>query len=252
MQTSILDRVFHFQPTILMKERILDEIKRLAAKNNGKAPGRRFFEKATGIPERDWYGKIWVRWSDAITESGLRPNKKNERLSADVVLDRYAEVCRHYGKPPTAAELKLYARNHADFIGHNTFTNHFGNKENLIKALRDRSVERGEFDLIKILPEAEFVPSESNPDTQIHEGWVYLLRSGNHYKIGRSDELEKRIKQISVALPETAELIHAIRTDDPSGVETYWHRRFAEQRANGEWFKLTKENVRAFKRRKFQ
>ena len=169
-------------------------------------------------------------------------------------MDKYAEVCRHYGKPPSSAELRFFARETSGFISHNTFAKHFGSKDGVIAALLDRAIQRGEDDLISILSEvrASPLPSEDAASSKAAEGWVYLLQSGNHFKIGRSDELEKRVKQISIALPEKVELVHAIRTDDPPGIEAYWHRRFSEQRANGEWFKLSPADLKAFKRRKFQ
>ena len=234
-----------------MKQQILNEIRRLANENGGRAPGKGQFHNETQFSESDWYGKIWLRWNDAVEEAGLEPNKKQEKLPSDTVLRKYAEVCLHYGKIPTSAELRFYARHTADFLSHNTFTKHFGNKADLIQALKSWAIEQDDNSLLSLIPkEAEVSPPAAAE--RIQEGWVYLLQSGSHFKVGRSDELEKRIKQISISLPEKVELVHAIKTDDPPGIETYWHRRFADRRANGEWFALSSADVRAFKRRKFQ
>jgi len=216
----------------------------------GKVPGQAVFEKETGIRMHEVCGVYWPRWSDALREAGFEPNKKNEKLPSDEVLRKYAEAVRHFGRIPASVDIRMYSRDRSDFPGHNTLTNHFGNKAGLIAALARWVGQNNEFaDLIDILPEANV---EGVSQVVPKEGFVYLLKSGDHYKIGRSEELERRVKQVSVALPEEVTLEHAIRTDDPAGIEAYWHRRFAERRANGEWFRLSAADVRAFKKRRFQ
>ncbi|MCT8328935.1 GIY-YIG nuclease family protein [Acidimangrovimonas sediminis] len=237
-----------------MKERILSEIRRLAAENGGKAPGQRFFEQETGIKRGQWRGKLWIAWSDAIAEAGLAPNEVTAELDAGRVLDCFEEACRHFQRPPTWAEWQFFARQQTDFVGVHSFRRVFGDAFGAVVALRERAVERGDTELLSILPEAAASPTTNDLAASFvgAEGWVYLLQSGVHFKVGRSDELEKRVKQISIALPERVVMVHAIRTDDPPGIEAYWHRRFASRRANGEWFKLSPDDLKAFKRRKFQ
>jgi len=145
----------------------------------------------------------------------------------------------------------MYSRERPEVPDHTTFINHFGNKAGLDAALARWVCGQDEFqDLVVMLPP----PTESPPVEAAGvrtEGLVYLLKSGGHYKIGRSQELERRVKEIRTAMPEEVSLVHSIRTDDPAGIEAYWHNRFKERRVNGEWFRLNAADVRAFKRRKF-
>jgi hypothetical protein len=79
-------------------------------------------------------------------------------------------------------------------------------------------------------------------------GYVYLMKSGRHYKIGRSSSVGRREWELGIKIPIPPSTIHSIETDDPSGVEAYWHRRFAEKRGEGEWFNLSAADIAAFKR----
>jgi hypothetical protein len=82
-------------------------------------------------------------------------------------------------------------------------------------------------------------------------GYVYLIKSGKHHKIGHSNSAGRREYELAIQLPERATTVHTISTDDPLGIEAYWHRRFESKRLNGEWFNLNAADIRAFKRRKF-
>ncbi|MFL0357478.1 GIY-YIG nuclease family protein [Erythrobacter sp. GH1-10] len=153
---------------------------------------------------------------------------------------------------PASIDIRMYSRERDDFPAHTTFLNHFGNRTGLLAALKDWAQKRPEYaDVLDMIPEPK--PSQGPRSSgSSKEGFVYLLKSGDFYKIGRSDEIERRVKQISIAMPENVDLEHTIRTDDPPGIENYWHRRFAERRAKGEWFRLDAADVKAFKRRRFQ
>lgn len=91
---------------------------------------------------------------------------------------------------------------------------------------------------------------ESHTPSTESDGIVYLLKSGRRYKIGFTKDLDQRIGQLAYQTSEPINKVHSIRTDDPSGIEAYWKKRFAEKCVHNEWFTLTAKDVAAFKRRK--
>jgi hypothetical protein len=234
-----------------VRDEILSEIKRLANSSGGQPPGVRAFERATGITEGTWRGLYWARWSDALKDAGFEPNQWQGKSEANFIFEKFIDAARHYKRLPTSMELRMYRRTRADFPNEKTLHMYFGSKAKLLSNLRSWVADKPSYgDVMEMLGKG--AEADETNSTKPNEGLVYLIRSGPHYKIGRSDELERRVKEIRIALPEAATLIHSIRTDDPAGIEAYWHRRFAEHRANGEWFKLTNADVVAFKRRKYQ
>ena len=75
------------------------------------------------------------------------------------------------------------------------------------------------------------------------KGYVYLLKAGPYYKIGRTQELDQRIKQLATLPPFDVELIHVIPTKNMNKLESELHELYATKRKQGEWFELEPENV---------
>ena len=234
-----------------MRERILNEIRRLAEGNDGLPPGEKTFATATGIQKREWHGKYWARWGDACAEAGFMPNAASLKISNDIILQKLAEAFSQAGRILTNAELSLYRRQHPGFPAQITIHNSFPRKSERLTKLAEWIEASGRFqDVAKML--TQYRAPDVQPVSTSNEGYVYLLKSGPYFKIGRSDNIERRVKQIGQSSVEPLNQVHIIRTDDPVGIESYWHRRFAERKTNGEWFKLTSADIAAFKRRRFQ
>lgn len=90
----------------------------------------------------------------------------------------------------------------------------------------------------------EETTEETSPNNA--PGYVYLAKSGSHFKIGRTVSPERRTNELRIQLPDKLERLHAITSHDPNSVERYWHRRFADRRLNGEWFALSTSDVSEF------
>lgn len=238
----------------MTRTHIIHEIQRTAQENNGKPLGQRKFTSETGIKLYDWLGVYWANWSDALLEAGLTPNQFQAAFAKAELLDKYAKLALELGHLPASPQLRLKARRDPNFPTHTVFGRRFGTKRNLVKQLVEHCrARKGYEDVVKL---CEAYSTRTEPDVlragtdNIELGFVYLVKSGRFFKIGRSNAAGRRTYELDLQLPEKSTTVHVIRTDDPVGIETYWHTRFASKRKNGEWFDLDTKDVSAFKRRK--
>lgn len=67
------------------------------------------------------------------------------------------------------------------------------------------------------------------------------------YKIGRSEDAERRLLQFAPRLPVTLTVHHRVTTDDASWLEDVLHTAFRHRRTLGEWFRLTGQDVALFR-----
>ena len=239
------------------KSFILDEIKRTAEAHDGKPLGRIAFASETGIKEYVW-NKYWARWGFALAEAGFSANQLTRPFETTELLQKYANLALEIGRLPSGGDLRV--RHHADsqLPSRNTFESRFGSKSALVRKLIEFCRSDDNFQTVVGMCQA-YLTSEarSTEGTAIKEskerefGFVYLIKSGRSYKIGRSKAIGRRERQLKIQLPEPANTVHVVRTDDPIGIEAYWHKRFEAKRKNGEWFELNAADVRAFKLRKF-
>ncbi len=239
------------------KQHILDEIRRTAKANNGVPLGRDRFLRETGLKESDWYGRFWIRWSDALREAGFAANTMQAAYNDDPLIEKFIGLIRTLGHFPVRGEVLLEERNNPEFPAHTTFERRFGSKKRLAARIVEYCRRRGGLDDVVELCEA--APWPEQRDSKEHEkssepeqlGFVYLLKSGRYYKIGKTNAVGRRERELAIQLPEKAGTIHVIKTDDPTGIEAYWHKRFEAKRKRGEWFELNSADINAFRRRKF-
>ncbi|MGE0023885.1 MAG: GIY-YIG nuclease family protein [Hyphomicrobium sp.] len=238
------------------RQAILDEIRRTAEENGGQPLGRLRLEKAAGIKEGHWK-KYWARFGDACKEAGFEPNKVQEANSEESLVRHVIALCRELGRFPTISELRVKRTYDINFPSIRTFEKRLGGKADIVqKTLSYCRGQGGLNDVAAMCSSAREVDTlrsapSAQPATTTKDGFVYLMKSGRFYKIGKTNHVGRRERELSIQLPEQARTVHKIRTDDPDGIEAYWHLRFAAKRKNGEWFDLSRDEVAAFRRRKF-
>jgi hypothetical protein len=236
------------------KERIIDEIQRTAKANGGMPLGRRRFETETGISYYTWYGQFWTCWSDALREAGFDPNRMNEAFDEEFLLQKLVWLTRRLKKVPAQGDFLLARKSDPSFPSANVFQRLGSKRQRVSRVIAFCEASPGYDDVAALWRQASIAEPSPNDgqagSAPASVGYVYLLKHGSRreYKIGRTYNPLRREGEVGIELPERLQPIHYIETDDPAGIENYWHSRFASKRKQGEWFALTAEDIRAFKR----
>lgn len=231
------------------KQDIIKAIQETAKTNGGVPLGRGRFQKETGINEYE-ISKFWPSFGEAQREAGFEPNTLQSAHDMEFLLESAVALIREIGRFPTNADLIGKRHRDSDFPSPGSF-DRLGNKKERANKVLEYAEQKGYADIVKIctaIIEQNSKTETEDDDSEEIEGAVYLFKHGKYYKIGKTFDTVRRGNELRIQLPENLDLIHEIKTDDPSGVESYWHRRFEAKRMNGEWFDLNAADIKAFKR----
>jgi hypothetical protein len=173
------------------KAHILREIRRTAEANGGKPLGFRNFQHETGVRYADWFGRYWKSWGDAVRETGFEPNVLQSRMSDGELLERFVQLARELGRIPVKGDMRLKRQSDPNFPNDRVYER-FGVKRRPIDRAHEYCANRDDLrDAVSLFPEA--ATSEESETTPRRSavpptGFVYLIKSGRYYKIGRTTQ----------------------------------------------------------------
>ncbi len=239
----------------MTKEQILAKLRVLAKEYGGHISKIRFL-KETGLNERQFLGKYWVKWNDVLEEAGLLTKKFSiQKIDDDVIVKAFAGLIEKLGQWPTTNEQRMEHNVNELFPGEDVIRR-FRKEKSLPLAIEEYCESNNVFPIAeKIAREKRELekPERSTVKDFPIAGYVYMMKSGRRYKIGKTNSPSRRHREVKLDLPDPTILVHTIETDDPTGIEAYWHKRFDSKRVRDtEFFELDPSDVAAFKRRKYQ
>ena len=80
-------------------------------------------------------------------------------------------------------------------------------------------------------------------EAPLRMGYIYIIKSGNAYKVGKTRNLQQRLKTYITENPQEITLVFACLVVGYDQMETILHKRFGLRRIHGEWFDLDVEAI---------
>jgi hypothetical protein len=226
---------------------------REVAKRRGEGIGSEAFSQEAGISSYEL--KLHGRWNDLKREAGLATRDfMKPKLPTGQVIEALARIMIRDRAWPTRLDLQRARRRDRSMPDWRVFESVRDEPEffeNLLKLCAERAEFRDLIEVVKSQAAARLDAPPVDVSARVR-GYVYMMRSGRRYKIGRTNSPSRRHREVKIDLPDPTSIVHTIETDDPSGIEEYWHKRFAEKRVREtEFFELSQSDVAAFKRRRY-
>lgn len=79
---------------------------------------------------------------------------------------------------------------------------------------------------------------ESNPDQ-----FIYIIKGKDYFKIGKTKNINRRMKEFKVSIPYSIKLNNLIKVSDMTEAEKYIHKICERSRVEGEWFSLSEKDI---------
>lgn len=73
--------------------------------------------------------------------------------------------------------------------------------------------------------------------------YLYVIKSQHLYKIGITENVAKRLKELATSNPFGLKVIYSFEFENASEIELMLHRKYKTKRIAREWFALTKSDV---------
>ena len=105
--------------------------------------------------------------------------------------------------------------------------------------INDHNENIKRFDLSDIKKDKE---NEDESPRSFWSGYIYIIKSGNLYKIGKSKDPKNRIKAIKISNPQLETIIYE-KVFNYNTIEKHLHNSYKSRRRQGEWFELNNIDI---------
>ncbi len=241
----------------MLPEQFVMDTYRKQVNVHGKLLSQADFMRQTRISAYHWEGGYWRSWSEFQAALGFTPNKRKTKTPDGVLLRRYAELALELKRLPRYTDMKVRRRQDPSFPCDATYYL-FGGHARFMLKLEAFCEGKPEFAPVAAMLDerrSQYIARQRN-GTRGVRGFVYLCRAGEPqlrtYRLGHERGGYKRVRRLAQRMRVLPDTIHVIDTDDPQGIESYWHARFRPYRMGENVYHLDWNDVLAFRLRRFQ